>query len=892
MTAVEQQCGADARRALELVDEDPRRAWQAALAALAASRAAGDLRATGVAERAAGLAALHSADLDTAAAYLESAVRTAQRVRSRQMVGEARMSLAFVRARRGEVARAVRCVEQALRDLEGTARARALAQRGAILQQLGRVEEALVDYRLALPELQAAQDWAWVQRVHGNRGQVYAYRSQFAAAAAELSRAEEICRREGLQMKLAFVHHNRALLEIRRGDVPSALRHLAQAEQLHAAGGAAVGAVLVDRSELLLSVGLVTEAREAAQRAVEEFTRLRRRINLPEALLLVATAALLEGDAEQGRRSAQRAVRLFTVQRRHGWAALARLTALRSRRALHGGRPVSAGELLRVAATLSTLGWPEPAVDARLLAVQVLLERGQVTQARAELERVRPHRRRLPAELRARSWYAEALLHEAGGRRPAALHALRRGLRVLEEHQAALRSSDLRASASARRRDLVGAGLRLSVAGGRARAVFEWAERGRAVALLARPARPPQDPALRGALSELRGVVAELEVSRASGQAGHELARRRVALERAVRDLVRLGGEGSPERARGAQLAEVASALTDEALVEYLELDGRLSAVVVAGGRAVVRELGDVGDVQPALAQLPFALRRSGRPGSGRTLGAAQAALRAAAERLDAVLLAPLEADVGDRPLVVVPTGPLQALPFGLLPRCRGRAVTVAPSAALWLRAVRAAARSGPVLAVAGPGLPAAPSEAASVAALYSDAQLLTGDEATAEAVLRALPHARAVHVAAHGRLRADNPLFSSLLLADGPLTAYDLEALPQVPALVVLAACEAARSRVLSGDELLGLAACFLTAGTQALIAPLVPVADDATAQVMVGLHELLRTGVAPATALARLQHEAGEPGPWAAAAGLVCLGAGQAALGPVPPSQRPSAT
>ncbi|MFC4946126.1 CHAT domain-containing protein [Pseudonocardia sp. GCM10023141] len=56
-------------------------------------------------------------------------------------------------------------------------------------------------------------------------------------------------------------------------------------------------------------------------------------------------------------------------------------------------------------------------------------------------------------------------------------------------------------------------------------------------------------------------------------------------------------------------------------------------------------------------------------------------------ERLDALLLGPL-ADLCDgRELVVVPTGALHAVPWAALPSCAGRPVSVAPSAALCMRA-------------------------------------------------------------------------------------------------------------------------------------------------------------------------------------------------------------
>jgi CHAT domain-containing protein len=133
-------------------------------------------------------------------------------------------------------------------------------------------------------------------------------------------------------------------------------------------------------------------------------------------------------------------------------------------------------------------------------------------------------------------------------------------------------------------------------------------------------------------------------------------------------------------------------------------------------------------------------------------------------------------------------------------------------------------------------------------------------------------------HIAAHGHLRADNPLFSSLQLYDGPLTVYDLDALAEVPQLVVLAACDGGSSAVCAGEELLGLAAGFLSLGTSALVAPLGPVGDGEVATIMVSLHARMLAGLPPATALAQVQQDAagGGPGIIAAAAGLVCLGAG----------------
>ena len=51
-------------------------------------------------------------------------------------------------------------------------------------------------------------------------------------------------------------------------------------------------------------------------------------------------------------------------------------------------------------------------------------------------------------------------------------------------------------------------------------------------------------------------------------------------------------------------------------------------------------------------------------------------------------------------------------------------------------------------------------------------------------------------HLACHGSFRADNPLFSSLLLADGGLTVHDVESLGAGPRELVLSACDSGRAR------------------------------------------------------------------------------------------------
>ncbi|WP_157620072.1 CHAT domain-containing protein [Saccharothrix sp. NRRL B-16348] len=101
-------------------------------------------------------------------------------------------------------------------------------------------------------------------------------------------------------------------------------------------------------------------------------------------------------------------------------------------------------------------------------------------------------------------------------------------------------------------------------------------------------------------------------------------------------------------------------------------------------------------------------------------------------------LVAPF--DLGDRDLVVVPTGPLAMVPWGLLPGLRGRSVTVTPSASVWLRGrcVEPLTDNAGPLIVAGPDLSHTTAEAEQVARLFPRSTVLTGSAASVSATLTA----------------------------------------------------------------------------------------------------------------------------------------------------------
>ena len=158
------------------------------------------------------------------------------------------------------------------------------------------------------------------------------------------------------------------------------------------------------------------------------------------------------------------------------------------------------------------------------------------------------------------------------------------------------------------------------------------------------------------------------------------------------------------------------------------------------------------------------------------------------------------------------------------------------------------------VLAVPDEQAPAIAEEARMIADRLPEAEVHSGEEATADRLADRLAGAHLVHIAAHGRFRAGNPLFSALKLADGWLTAADLLSgrFDLHDRVVVLSACGSGRGSDRMAQPV-GLAWACLGAGAAGVVASLWPVDDDATAALMTEFYRGLALGEHPRRALGR---------------------------------------
>jgi tetratricopeptide (TPR) repeat protein len=202
---------------LHKAEAEPRRAVAPARQLVRMARHDHDYAAASIAERALGIAALHLQDTEEAARHLRTAAALGRRAGAPDLVAEARLRLAAVLNVGGQHAAALRSINAALAQAVGADRARAWAQRGAILLQVGRLDAAHLSFEAALPGLRAVDDRMWLKRVLSNRGLIHARRNRFAAAEADLQEALALNRDLGIELSVAFIEQNLGWVNTLRG---------------------------------------------------------------------------------------------------------------------------------------------------------------------------------------------------------------------------------------------------------------------------------------------------------------------------------------------------------------------------------------------------------------------------------------------------------------------------------------------------------------------------------------------------------------------------------------------------------------------------------------------------------------------------------------------------
>ncbi|MFD9893985.1 CHAT domain-containing protein [Amycolatopsis sp. NPDC059027] len=701
---------------------------------------------------------------------------------------------------------------------------------------------------------------------------------ELGRARADLVEAIELAEKHDRGTDAADVRRTLGGLELRVGDVPAALRHYNESERGYQELGAEIPARLrIEQAQALLAAGLADEAGRHLDEVLP-IMREQRSVNrdLSDVEQYRAAAALMNGDLELAKTLAASARRRMV---RWGCQTCVANTTLigfhaELREALAtsefpAGLP---SRMLRAADAMPVPRLAEQAAVARMLAARLEIARRRLAKADELVARIPRPGKLTSIDYQLLRRLCRAELAVARGEHGKALAEIRAGLAELDRVRDRMGGGlELVSGVAVHGRELAELAIRLVLADGNARKLFDWLERTRAQTYRYERLARVDDPELAERIAEVRGLEQAIHQAQHDG---HPVAALRARHAERLREAHRLGWHssrwGAPRPVVTA--SGVAGQLGDRVLVSFATSGGEVVAVVLGRGRCELVRLGPAGTAAENARMLHTDLDVLAPDNLPAALAdTVRASARKRADLLDTQLLRPLAGLLGDGEVVVVPTGALYAVPWGVLPSLHGRPVAVAPSATAWLASAKVPVTgAADVVLVCGPNVPGALGEVGKLAVRFRTASVLDGDRATVASVLSELDGAALAHIAAHGSHEPENALFSRLEMTDGSLYAHEMTGLGRPPRQVVFAACDLALNRIRPGDEPLGFASVLLAGGSRTVLAPVCRVGDEAAASTMDDYHRTLAAGASPAAALA----EAIAADPFRRP--FVCLGAG----------------
>ncbi len=204
--------------------------------------------------------------------------------------------------------------------------------------------------------------------------------------------------------------------------------------------------------------------------------------------------------------------------------------------------------------------------------------------------------------------------------------------------------------------------------------------------------------------------------------------------------------------------------------------------------------------------------------------------------QLSSELVDPLDLQESEDTLIIMVQDLFSQVPFAALPGLSQNApvpkevkLALSPDAVIRRNSagIEFSERRNSVFGVSSALLPQIDREVGEIGRLFSEVRVYRDEDATVEQLIDQLSRADGfVHIAAHASRSSENPLFSRILMGDGPFFPFDLFGRGVSSALVTLSGCQTAAPGLYYGNSF-SLARAFYLAGSKYVLASLWPVSD-----------------------------------------------------------------
>jgi len=704
---------------------------------------------------------------------------------------------------------------------------------------------------------------------------------KFSSAAALYEEAAQQAEHAGVPVTQAEIEGNIGNFALLRGRYDEALDYLERSRRRYEALGMPHQSALAEReiADAYLELNLVPEAWDIYVRVRETFATLGLRADEARAFASCGRAEFLLGNNDGALAALRRARELYEAEGNKVGEALVLLSQAQLHHA-QGDDQTAHEIVVQAEKDLSAFGGWHQVLLARWLLAEIERSLRNIDKAEQLLAAaVEDSIREGQPQITERCYTGLGLIAISKGDTETAEQCFRKAIAVTEELRAPLPGEEFKTAFFANKLVPYQELLRICVRVGKTRfsEALSLVESARSRALVdslggeQEPATEARDSFESQLLKQIESLREELnylyrEMNQRQRDVQSALRERESKVLEITRQLSHRRSATSLQ-SQAFDIDRLRSDLRDtDALVEYTTLDDELLAFVVTPERIhVERQLGSITEINQRLHALRFQIDtlRFGAQSVRRHLPSLTDKIKRHLNLLYKQLMAPLEPSLQNRNLIIIPQGGLHYLPFHalhdgeqyLIERCE---VSYAPSAAIFQHCLRRGEQRSDralLMGVSDEQTPRIGDEIRSISGIFGSTTAFVDDAATIGALRLHSTDADVVHLACHGQFRSDNPLFSALLLADGWFTVRDAYSLRLNNALVTLSACETGANVVAPGDELIGLARGFFSAGARSVLLSLWMVDDEATNRMMVDFYREVKAGSSLSTSLRAAQ-------------------------------------
>jgi len=236
-------------------------------------------------------------------------------------------------------------------------------------------------------------------------------------------------------------------------------------------------------------------------------------------------------------------------------------------------------------------------------------------------------------------------------------------------------------------------------------------------------------------------------------------------------------------------------------------------------------------------------------------------------EKLHSILIRPLGLSGNVKKIILLLDGVLAQIPFPALIDHNGgwlkdeyelRAIINPDDLQRSWRNRNFSLRAGnAIFAPANSGLPATIQEGQNIKKVFPSARIYLDQRANIENLRQELQRAGGfVHIATHASRSSENPLFSRIMMQDGPFFPFDLFGAGIKARLVTLSGCQTAAPGIYYGNSF-SLAKAFYTGGADSVLASLWPISDKVSLIFMTEFYKALRNTKNISTAFQKALNE-----------------------------------